>query len=78
VSVLHVQAHLDVHPLAEEAGKEQLGQHLQRRLGRQAASVLRLVLLQLLAALVVLDHTQPRMLAWSYIVRLKIKGIEWM
>ena len=63
VSVLHVQADLDVHALAEEAGAEELAQHLHGRLRRQAASVLGLVLLDLLAALVVLDHAQPCLFA---------------
>jgi hypothetical protein len=65
VPVLHVQADLDVHALLEEAREEQLGQHLQRGLWRQSAAVLGFVFFYLLAALVVLDDTEPRSLAYN-------------
>jgi hypothetical protein len=65
VPVLHVQADLDVYALLEEAREEQLGQHLQRRLWRQPTAVLGFVFFYLLAALVVLDHTEPRALAYK-------------
>ena len=61
VSVFHVEADLDVHALVEKTGEEELGEHAQRRVRGQAAAVLGLVLLLLLAALVVLDHSQPGM-----------------